>query len=86
MICIIHHSLGDQIKKNEMDGASGMFGGTAEMHTGFLSGDLMESDHLKDLGIEGIILNWIFKKLDGEVWTGVPWLRTGTGGGRLWMR
>jgi hypothetical protein len=30
-----------------------------------------------------IILKWIFKKLNGRAWTGLIWLRIGTGGGRL---
>jgi hypothetical protein len=31
----------------------------------------------------GIILRWIFKKWDGETWTGLIWLRIGTGSGFL---
>jgi len=35
-------------------------------------------------GIDGrIILRWIFKTWDVEVWTGLRWLRIGTGGGHL---
>ena len=35
------------------------------MHTSFWWGNLMEIDHLKDLGIDGrIILKWIFRKWD----------------------
>jgi len=30
-----------------------------------------------------IILKWIFRKWDGEAWTGLIWLKIGTGGGRL---
>jgi len=29
------------------------------------------------------ILRWIFKKWDVEVWTGLSWLRIGTGGEHL---
>jgi hypothetical protein len=45
-----------------------------------------EGYHLQNLGVDGrIILKWIFKKWDGEAWTGLLWLRIGTGGGRLRM-
>jgi hypothetical protein len=30
-----------------------------------------------------IILSWILRKWDVEVWTGSSWLRIGTGGGLL---
>jgi hypothetical protein len=41
------------------------------------------SDHLEDLSVDGRIrLNLIFKEGDGEAWTRLSWLRTGTGGGR----
>jgi hypothetical protein len=44
-------------------------------------GTLRERDHLEDIDLDGrIILKWIFKKWDGGAWTGLMWLRIGTGG------
>jgi len=34
----------------------------------------------------GIILRWIFGKLERVVGTGWNWLRIGMGGGHLWVR
>jgi len=40
-----------------------------------------ERDHLEEPGVDGrIILRWIFRKWDVGVWTGLSWLRIGTGG------
>jgi hypothetical protein len=42
----------------------------------------MEKAHLENVGVDGkIILKCIFKKLDGEWWTGLIWLRVNTSGG-----
>ena len=44
----------------------------------------MERDHLGDPGIDvKIILKCIFKKWDGEAWTGSVWVWIGAGGGHL---
>ena len=48
-----------------------------------LGGELKERDYMGDFDIDGRILNWIDKKQDGSVWTGLLWLRIGTGGGLL---
>jgi len=57
---------------------------TGELHTGLLWGDLKERDHLEDLRVDArIILRWIFQK---RAWTGLVWIRIGTGGGLLRMQ
>jgi hypothetical protein len=46
--------------------------------------DLMQRDHVKELGLGGrIILKLIFKKWQGEAWTGFIWLRIGTVSGHF---
>jgi hypothetical protein len=40
--------------------------------------------HSEDLGIDGRMgSKWILGRLAGRVWSGVTWLRVGTGGGLL---
>ena len=54
--------------------------GGRTVHTGFWWRDLSEREHLQDPGLDGrIILKLILKKWDGEAWTGLIWLRIGTG-------
>jgi hypothetical protein len=54
------------------------------VYTGFWWGSLREGDHLKDRGIDRrIILRWIFRKWDMEVWIGSIWFRIRTGGGHV---
>jgi hypothetical protein len=45
----------------------------------FWWGNLRESDHWRDPGVDGrIIVGWIFRKWDVGVWTGLGWLGTET--------
>ena len=58
--------------------------GRVEVYTRFSWGNLREGDHLGRPGVDGvIILRWIFRKWNGGAWTGLIWLRIGTGGGHL---
>jgi len=58
--------------------------GRGEVHTNFGGENLVERDHLKELGVGGrIILRRIFRKWDGMAWTGLIWFRIGTVGGHL---
>jgi hypothetical protein len=56
------------------------------MHTKFWSKNLKERTHSEDLSVDGKILDGILGKQGGKVWTGIIWLRLGTGGGLLWTR
>jgi hypothetical protein len=52
------------------------------MHTVFSLGNLKGREHLEDLGMDRkIILEWIFEKECGKLWTGCTLLRIGSSGG-----
>jgi len=54
------------------------------VHAVFWLGKFGKRYHLEDPGVDGkIILRWIFRKWDVGAWTGLIWLRIGTGGGLL---
>jgi hypothetical protein len=58
--------------------------GREEVHTWFWWGNLRKRDHLEDLGVgDRIILKCVFRKCHWGEWTGLIWLRIGTGGGLL---
>jgi hypothetical protein len=61
--------------------------GTGEVRAGVLVPIHEGKKHLEDLDVdEKIIFKWIFKSWVEEVWTGLLWLRIGTGGRYLRMR
>jgi len=67
-----------------MGEACSAYGERGEAYTGCWWGNLKERDHLGDPGMDGrIILRWILRKWDVGVWSGLIWLRIGTGGGLL---
>ena len=77
-VLINEYYSGDQIKK-EMGGVCSKCG-TGRVPIGLWWGDLMERCHLEDIGVDGRgTLKWIFKKLNDEPWTGLIWVRIGTG-------
>jgi hypothetical protein len=51
---------------------------------GSCCGNRREGDQWGDLGVDGwIILGWMSRRLDVDIWTGLGWPRIETGGGRL---
>jgi len=54
------------------------------VYTGFWCGNLREREHLGDPGVDGrIILRWVFRRWDMELWTRSSWPRIGKVGGQL---
>jgi hypothetical protein len=76
----IKYYSGDKIKNSEMGRACGMYGGRRDVYrvwVGTPEGKRpLERPRTRWEGI----LKWIFKKWNGEAWTGLIWFRTGTGG------
>jgi hypothetical protein len=63
-----------------MGGACGTYGRLERLRK------LRDRDHLEIIGVNEItdlILKWMIKKWDTEAWTGLIWLRIGTGSGLL---
>jgi len=56
-----------------------MYGGE-ELYTGFWWGNLRERDHLENTGVDG---KMDLQEVGWEAWTGLKWLRIGTGDAHL---
>jgi len=55
-----------------------------DAYAGFLVGKPERNDHWGNPCVDGrIILRWIISKWHVGIWTGLGWLRIGTGGGHL---
>jgi hypothetical protein len=74
--------LGDKIEKNEIGRACSAYEEKRGV-CGILVGNLRERNYLGDPGVDGRLMEWIFRTWDVGMWTGSSWLRTGTGGGYL---
>jgi hypothetical protein len=57
-----------------------------EMHTEFWWGNLRERDHLGPRCRWENNINLTLKEVEWGAWTGLIWLRVGTGGGLSWTR
>jgi hypothetical protein len=58
------------MEKSEIGGACRTYGEKERCIQGFWWGNLRERDHLENAGLDGkIILIWILRKWDVEVWT-----------------
>jgi hypothetical protein len=56
---------GNKMKEDELDGACGTYG---EVHIGIWWGNLKDKYLLEHLGIDGRLLKWVLKKLEGVEW------------------
>ena len=74
---------GDQIEKNGMGGACGMYGGQGRCMQGLVGRPDVKRPIAGLVVGGGIILKWIFRKWGGEAWTGLIWLMIETSGGRF---
>jgi hypothetical protein len=71
--------LEDGIKKNVVGRAYGTYRRQKRCIQSF-GKNLRKGEPLEGLGVDGrIILKWILNKRYGETWTGLIWLRIGTG-------
>jgi len=62
------------MKKNEMGGACGRYGGQRGAYRIFGEVTRGKKKPSEDSGVDGTMeIKWIFKKWNGEQWTGLMW-------------
>jgi hypothetical protein len=72
------------VRRNEIGGACGMYGGNERCIQGFGERNLKERGHLEHHSADmRIILKWILKKEDGVVRNRFIWFSIGRSGGLL---
>jgi hypothetical protein len=71
-------------RRSEMGRVCGTYGRQERCLQGFGGENTRKRDHSEDPGVDGKrVSRWIFRKRVGKAWSGLIWLRIGTGGGLL---
>jgi hypothetical protein len=70
----------NQVEEDEMGGSCSTNGGEREKLIDYWWESQRERDYYEDQDAGGWILGWILERWDGVMWTGLVWLRIGTGG------
>jgi len=67
-------------------GACGMRGSDENTRRKFGQNTWTEDTTSEELGVDGMILEWVLNRQSGGVYTGVIWFGIETSGGFLWTR
>jgi hypothetical protein len=78
-----YHS-GDQIEKHKVGGARSTNRERRGVYRVLVGKP--DRDHLEDPGADGRNIRMDLQEVGWGAWTGLIWLRRGTGGGHAWMR
>ena len=78
--------MGDQIEKNEMGGSCSAYGERRGIHRILVGKPEGKRPHGRPRPRWEITIRYILRKWDVGVWTGLIWLRIGTGSGLMYLR